>query len=51
MRGIISIILGIVFIIGGLTGKMALRGTHSGPALAAGCVLIVIGLLRLRARG
>lgn len=30
-----NIILGIVFIVGGLSGKLALRGTDSGPLLAA----------------
>ena len=53
MRGILNIIFGLVFIIGGLTGKMSLRGTHSGGALAcAGVVLLVLGLFRLaRAQG
>lgn len=35
-------------VIGGLSGKLALKGTGSGGALAAiGGVLIVIGLFRL----
>jgi hypothetical protein len=49
MRGVINIILGVVFIIGGLTGNLSLRGTHSGPALAAvGAVLVVLGIFRLK---
>ena len=53
MRGILNIVFGLVFIIGGLTGKMLLRGTHSGGALAcAGSVLLLVGLFRLaRAQG
>ena len=52
MRGIVNIVIGVIFIIGGLTGKLALIGTHNGPALAIlGVVLIVIGVLRvLRSR-
>ena len=49
MRGILNIIIGIVFIIGGLTGKLVLLGTHSGGALAVvGVILCVVGLFRLR---
>jgi hypothetical protein len=48
MRGVISIIIGIVFIVGGLTGNMALRGTSSGPALAVvGGLLIALGVYRI----
>ena len=48
MRGIINIIIGIVFIIGGLTGNLALRGTHSGPGLAVvGGVLVLLGIFRM----
>jgi hypothetical protein len=51
MRGIISIVIGTVFIVGGLTGKLTLIGTQSGGALAvAGGVMILIGIFRL-ARG
>jgi hypothetical protein len=51
MRGILSIIIGVVFIVGGLTGRLVLVGTHNGPALATvGGIMIVIGLTRL-ARG
>jgi hypothetical protein len=48
MRGIISIVIGLVFIIGGLTGQMQLRGTGSGPALAVvGALLIAYGIFRI----
>ena len=48
MRGVISIIIGIIFIIGGLTGKLALIGTNSGTALAVvGAILIAIGAYRM----
>ena len=51
MGGIISIILGIVMIVGGLTGKMTLRGTGSGTALAAvGAVVLLIGIARFANR-
>jgi len=35
MRGLFDIGLGLVFVIGGLSGKLALIGTNSGVALAA----------------
>ena len=48
MRGLVNIIIGIVFIIGGLTGNMALRGTQSGGAIAAvGAFLVLLGLFRM----
>ena len=48
MRGIINIIIGAAFLIGGLSGKLVFRGTHSGALLAGlGGLLIVIGLARL----
>ncbi|MDB5327764.1 MAG: hypothetical protein JWM57_3333 [Phycisphaerales bacterium] len=48
MRGVFGLIVGIVFIAGGLSGQMVLIGTHSGPALAAvGAVLCVINVLRI----
>jgi hypothetical protein len=52
MRGLISIIIGVVFIIGGLSGKLVLIGTHSGPGLAVvGGILILLGIFRMvRAR-
>ena len=43
-----NIIFGLIFIVGGLSGKLALIGTNSGPALAAlGAVLLVIGLVQV----
>jgi hypothetical protein len=48
MRGIISIIIGAIFIVAGLTGKMVLIGTHSGTALAVvGGVIILLGIARV----
>lgn len=52
MRGIINIIIGVAFLIGGLSGRLVLIGTHSGPALAVlGAVLIVFGIFRLARSG
>jgi hypothetical protein len=49
MRGIINIVLGVVMVIGGLSGQLVMRGTESGVALAViGGALIVFGLFRLR---
>ena len=43
-----KIILGLIMVIGGLSGKLALIGTQSGPALAVlGAVFIVWGIVRL----
>jgi uncharacterized membrane protein YgdD (TMEM256/DUF423 family) len=43
-----NIIIGVVFIIGGLSGQLALRGTESGPALAAlGGVLLIWGIVQV----
>ena len=51
MRGIISIVLGLIFIIGGLTGKLQLRFTDSGYALAVvGVLLIALGTYRIMKR-
>jgi hypothetical protein len=48
MRGIANIIIGLVFVIGGLTGGMTLRGTHSSMGLVAiGGVLIALGVYRI----
>ena len=48
MRGVINIIIGLVFIVGGLSGKLAMRGTQSGGALAViGVVLLGVGVFRL----
>ncbi len=39
-----NIIIGVVFIAGGLSGNLALRGTQSGEALAVlGVVLVIWG--------
>ena len=44
----IKIIIGVIFIIGGLSGRMVLIGTNSGAALAGfGVVLIVWGIVRI----
>ena len=49
MRGIISIVIGSVMIVGGLTGKLVLQGTQSGVALAGvGALVVLIGLFRLK---
>jgi hypothetical protein len=43
-----NIIIGLVFIAGGLSGQLALRGTDSGPALAAlGGVLLIWGIVQV----
>ena len=48
MRGIINIIIGVIFIIGGLTGTLHLRGTNSSGGIAIlGGVLVLIGIFRL----
>jgi len=44
-----SIILGLVFIVGGLSGTLALIGTNSGTALAVvGVLLLGRGIWRIR---
>ena len=46
----IKIIIGLVMVIGGLSGKLVLVGTHSGIALAVlGAVMIVWGIARVMA--
>ncbi len=43
-----KVIIGIIMIIGGLSGKLVLVGTHSGTALAAlGAALVVWGIVQL----
>lgn len=43
-----NIVIGVVFIVGGLSGNLALRGTNSGPALAVvGGVLVIWGIVQL----
>jgi hypothetical protein len=44
-----SIIIGLVFIVGGLSGNLALIGTNSGTALAVvGVLLVGRGIYRIR---
>ena len=46
-----NIIFGIIFIVGGLSGAAALRGTGSPLALAAvGLVFLIIGFVQLGSR-
>lgn len=46
----VKILIGIVFIIGGLSGKLVLIGTNSGMALAVvGVGMIIWGIARLMA--
>ena len=48
MRGIVNIVIGIIFIVGGLSGNLALRGTHSGGGIAAvGGFLLLLGIFRM----
>ena len=43
-----NIVIGAVFVIGGLSGKLALRGTSSSTAIAVlGAGLIVWGLVQV----
>ena len=47
--GILNIIIGLVFIVGGLSGKLALMGTNNGTFLAiAGGALVIWGVYRLK---
>lgn len=47
----VKIIIGIVMIVGGLSGKLVLVGTQSGLALAGlGVVLVVWGIARMASR-
>lgn len=44
----LNIIIGIIFIIGGLSGELVFKGTNSGGLLAAvGVVLVIWGAYRL----
>jgi hypothetical protein len=44
----VKIIIGLVMVIGGLSGKLVLAGTQSGGALAVfGVVMIVWGVARV----
>jgi hypothetical protein len=52
MRGIINIVIGLIFIVGGLSGGLVLRGTGSGVGLAVVGVFITgLGVFRLANRG
>lgn len=43
-----NIIIGIIFVIGGLTGNLALRGTESSGAIAAvGAGLVIWGIVQV----
>lgn len=43
-----NILIGIIFIIGGLSGGLALRGTNSGGALAVvGALLLLWGIIQV----
>lgn len=43
-----NLLVGIMFVIGGVSGSLVLRGTNSGGALAVvGLVLIVVGVVQL----
>ncbi len=43
-----NIIIGLIFLVGGLSGKLALFGTNSSTALAVvGAVLIVWGIIQM----
>jgi cadmium resistance protein CadD (predicted permease) len=45
MTGIFNIVVGLVMIVGGLSGKLALLGTNSGTLLAAvGLIPLVMGI-------
>ncbi len=44
-----SIVIGLIFIVGGLSGYLALVGTNSGTALAVvGVLLLGRGIYRIR---
>lgn len=45
----VNILFGLVFIIGGLTGHLALIGTNSGEALAVvGALMLAYGIYQLK---
>ena len=52
MRGIGNIIVGVIFIIGGLSGQLVLRGTNSSGLLAVlGVGLIIWGVIKMSSGG
>lgn len=51
-RAMRSIIIGVLFVIGGLSGGMVLRGTKSSGGLAVvGLVMIVFGVVQVSSKG
>ena len=47
-RGLVSIVIGAVMVIGGLSGNLVLRGTSSSGGLAVvGFIVIGIGIFRI----
>ena len=47
----IKIIMGVVFIAGGLSGKLVLLGTNSGAALAVlGVAMVIWGFVQVKSR-
>ena len=47
-----NIVFGIIFIVGGLSGKLVLIGTDSSEALAAiGAGLVIWGAVQMKRRG
>ena len=47
----LKIIIGVVMIVGGLSGKLVLIGTNSGVALAVfGVVLVIWGIAKMAMR-
>ena len=50
-RGIFNIVIGVVFVAGGASGNLVLKGTDSGGAIAVvGVALIGFGIWRMRQR-
>jgi uncharacterized membrane protein (UPF0136 family) len=48
MRGLLSVVIGLAMIVGGLSGQLVLRGTQSGVGLAVlGAVIAAIGVIRI----
>jgi hypothetical protein len=49
-RGIVNIVIGGAFVVGGLSGRLALIGTNSGwPLVVLGVVFVGLGIWRIRA--
>lgn len=48
MRGMANLIIGLIFIVGGMGGGLVLKGTQSGGALAfVGLILCLLGGVQL----